>query len=192
LARTNIAVDDKTATMLADEAARANKTLYSFSNECLDADLKIFQEHGSVDEIYPFWLQTRMSKEIDGMPLLNRGIVDSMVKTFYPRNSEVLLKIFFKCGILFGSYIKMRFKDMDEVWNLIKLFSLSLPARVFEMDRTEDQSGKSYVMRYVSGISVETTVCLAKYFDGIFSCYSSNRQSRTSSSGVIEMEIRSE
>jgi len=37
----------------------------------------------------------------------------------------------------------MRFKDLDEVWNLIKLFRLSLPARVFEMDRTEDQSGKS-------------------------------------------------
>jgi len=178
--------------MLAEEAARANKTLYSFSNECLDAVLKIFQEHGSVDEIYPFWLQTRMSKEMDGMPLLNRGLVDSMVKAFYPRDSELLLKIFFECGILFGSYIKMKFKDLDEVWNLIKLFRLSLPARVFEMDRTEDRSGKSYVMRYVSGISVEMTTCLAKYFDGIFSCYSSNRQSRTSSSGVIEMEIRSE
>jgi len=92
--------------MLADEASRANKTLFSFSNECLEAVLKIFQEHGSVDEIYPFWLQTRMSKEMDGMPLLNRGLVDSMVKTFYPKDSEVLLKIFFECGVLFGSYIK--------------------------------------------------------------------------------------
>ena len=176
--------------MFSDEAARANKTLYSFSNECLEAALKIFQEHGSVDEIYPFWLQTKMSKEVDGMPLLNRGLIDSMVKTFYSTDSEAILKIFFDCGVLFGSYIKMKFKDLDQVWNLINIFRSSLPARLFEMDRTEDQSGKSYVLRYVSGISIEMTTCMGKYFDGLFSCYSVNRQSKISSGGVVEMEIR--
>ena len=190
MARTNIAVDDKIATMFADEAARANKTLYSFSNECLEAALKILQEHGSVDEIYPFWLQTKMSKEVDGMPLMNRGLLDSMVRTFYSKDSEAILKIFFDCGVLFGSYIKMKFKDLDEVWNLINLFRTSLPARLFEMDRKVDQGGKSYVMRYVSGISIEMTVCMGKYFDGLFSCYSTNRQSRITSGGVVEMEIR--
>jgi len=189
LARTNIAVEDKIATMFADEAARANKTLYSFSNECLDAFLKIFHDGGSVDEIYPFWLQTKMSKEVDGMPLLNKGLIDSMVKKFYPVDSEAILKIFFDCGVLFGSYIKMRFKGLDEVWNLIAIFRSSLPARLFEMDRIDNGSGTKYVLRYISGISDETTFCLAKYFDGIFSCYTINRQSRLSSSGVIELEI---
>ena len=129
---------------------RANKTLYSFSNECLDTVLKIFRDGGSVDEIYPFWLQTRMSKEVDGMPLLNRGLIDSMVKTFYSKDSETILQIFFECGVLFGSYIKMKFKDLDQVWNLINLFRSSLPARLFEMDLKVDQSGEElcYEIRF--------------------------------------------
>ena len=91
-----------------------------------------------MDEIYPFWLQTRMSKEMDGMPLLNRGLVDSMVKTFYPKDSEVLLKIFFECGVFFQElHKKMRFKDLDEA-ELIHysgcLFRLEF---LEEMDRTE-------------------------------------------------------
>ncbi len=79
-----------------------NKTLYGFSNDCLEAVLKIFREDGNVEEIYPFWLQTKMSKEVDGMPFLNRGLLDSMVKTFYSKNSDIVLKIFFDTGILFG------------------------------------------------------------------------------------------
>ena len=155
--------------------------------------LEIFHDGGNAEEIYPFWLQTKMSKEIDGMPLLNRGIVDSMVRVFYPKDSEAVLKIFFEAGVLFGSYLRMRYKSLDEVWNLIRLFKYSLPARVFEMDRLEEENGKErrYVMRYVSGISEETTICMAKYFDGLFSCYTSDRRSASSSGGVIEIDLRS-
>jgi len=191
LARTNIAVDDQIATRFSDEAARANKTLYSFSNESLEAALKIFQEHGSVNEIYPFWLQTKMSKELDGMPWVPRGLLDSLVKTFYPTNSEKLLKTFYEYGVFLGSYLKLRAKNLDELWNLIKLFRSSIPARVLEMDRIEDESDKRYVLRYVSGISTEMTICEGKYFEGLFSCFSTDIQSRTSSTGVVEIEIGS-
>ncbi len=182
-------MDDKIATMLSDEAARANKTLYSFSNECLEAALKISQEHGSVDEIYPFWLQTKMSKEVDGMPWVPRGLLDSFVKTFYQSNSDTLLKTFFEYGVFLGSYVKLRAKNLDEVMNLIKLFKLSIPARVFEIDRIEVESGRKYIFRYVSGISNEMTICMGKYLEGVFSCYTPEIQSRTSSTGVVEMEI---
>ena len=193
VARSNIAVEDGIAEKLADEATRVNMTLYGFSNVCLEALLKVFRDGGSAEEIYPYWLQTKMSKEVDGMPLLTRGIVDQMVKVFYPRDSEAVLKIFFDAGVLFGSYIKMRFNNMNEVQDLIKLLKFSLPARVFEMDRLEGESEneRSYILRYVSGISEETTICLAKYFDGLFSCYSTDRRYKTTSSGVIEIEIRS-
>jgi len=193
LARSNIAVEDRVAERLADAATQANMTLYGFSNVCLEALLKIFHDGGDAEEIYPFWLQTKMSKEIDGMPLLNRGIMDSMVRVFYPKDSEALLKIFFDAGVLFGSYLRMRYKSLDEVWTLIRLFKLSLPARVFEMDRLEEESGneRRYVMRYVSGISDETTNCMAKYFDGLFSCYTTDRRSASSSGGVIEIVLRS-
>jgi len=193
VARSNIAVEDGIAEKLADEATRVNMTLYGFSNVCLEALLKVFRDGGSAEEIYPYWLQTKMSKEVDGMPLLTRGILDQMVKVFYPRDSEAVLKIFFDAGVLFGSYIKMRFNNMNEVQDLIKLLKFSLPARVFEMDRLEGESEneRSYILRYVSGISEETTICLAKYFDGLFSCYSTDRRYKTTSSGVIEIEIRS-
>jgi hypothetical protein len=185
-------VQDEVAKELADEAARAKKTLYGFSNECMQIVLKILHEHGSLEEIYPYWLQSKMSKETDGMPFLNRGLLDSLVKTFYSDNTETVLKIFFETGILFGSYVKLRAKNLDDLWGIINLFKLSIPARVFEMDRIEnDESDRIYIMRYVSGISDELTMCMAKYFDGLFSCYSSNRRSTTSSSGAIEIEVTS-
>jgi len=191
LARSNIAVEDKIAVELADDANRVNKTLYGFSNDCLEAVLKIFHEGGSIEEIYPFWLQTKTSKEVDGMPLLNRGLLDSMVKTFYSKNSDAVLKIFFDTGILFGSYIKLRAKSLDDLWGLIKVFRSSIPARVFEMDRIRSDDAETvYVMKYVSGMSDDMTLCMAKYFDGLFSCYSADRRSTTSSSGVIEIEVR--
>jgi len=191
LARSNIAVEDKIAEELADDANRVNKTLYGFSNDCLEAVLKIFHEGGSIEEIYPFWLQTKTSKEVDGMPLLNRGLLDSMVKTFYSKNSDAVLKIFFDTGILFGSYIKLRAKSLDDLWGLIKVFRSSIPARVFEMDRIRSDDAETvYVMKYVSGMSDDMTLCMAKYFDGLFSCYSADRRSTTSSSGVIEIEVR--
>ena len=184
-------MEDKIAGELADDATRVNKTLYGFSNDCLEAVLKIFHEGGSVEEIYPFWLQTKMSKEVDGMPFLNRGLLDSMVKAFYSKNSDAVLKIFFDTGILFGSYAKLRAKSLDDLWELIRVFKSSIPARVFEMDRIKnDKAEMIYVMKYVSGMSDDMTLCMAKYFDGLFSCYSTNRRSTTSSSGVIEIEIR--
>ena len=73
--------------------------------------------------------------------------------------------------------------------NLIKLFKLSIPARVFEIDRIEVESGRKYIFRYVSGISNEMTICMGKYLEGVFSCYTPEIQSRTSSTGVVEMEI---
>ncbi|MDA4111766.1 MAG: hypothetical protein OK439_04460 [Thaumarchaeota archaeon] len=190
MARTNIAVDDVIAARLADEATRANKTLYAFSNECIEAVLKIFHDRGSADEIYPFWLQTKMSKELDGMPWLNRGLLDSLVKTFYPANSDTLLKIFFQYGVVLGSYVRLRASNFEDLLSLIKLFGSSIPARVFEMERIDDQSEKRYVFRYVSGISDDTTVCVGKYMEGLFSCYSSSIQSKTSTAGVVEMEIK--
>ena len=191
MARSNIAVDDSVAKSLADEASRANKTMFGFSNDCLDAVLRILRDGGSIEEVYPYWLQSKMSKDVDGMPLLNRGIVDSMVREFFPNHSEKILKIFFDAGVLFGSYVKMKFKNMSELWQLVKLFHMTLPARLFEMDRVVDSSGSEiFILRYVSGISADTTNCFAKYFDGLFSCYSSDRRTRTSANGIIEMEIR--
>ncbi len=191
LPRTNIAVDDGVATALADEATRFNKTLYGFSNECLEADLKILREGGNVEGIYPYWLQSKMSKETDGMPFLNRSLLDMMAKMSYATDPEACLKIFFDTGILFGSYAKLRAKDLDNLLGLVNLVKFSIPARLFEMQRKEGEDSKMiYVLRYVSGMSNELTICMAHYFDGLLSCYSSTRKLITSSSGVIEIEIK--
>ncbi len=192
LARTNIAVDDGIATAVADEATRFNRTLYGFSNECLEAVLKILRDGGDVEGIYPFWLQSKMSKEVDGMPFLNRSLLDSMVKMFYSTNPEACVKIFFDTGVLFGSYAKLRAKDLENLLGLVNLVKFSIPARLFEMRQREDEDSQKmiYVLRYISGISNEMTICMAHYFDGLLSCYSSTRHLTTSSSGVIEIEIR--
>ena len=87
LPRSNIAVEDEVAIQLANEAARVNKTLYGFSNECMQAFMKILHEHASAEEIYPYWMQSKMSKEFDGMPRVSRGMTDFLIRELYPKNS---------------------------------------------------------------------------------------------------------
>lgn len=187
-------MDDSIATALADEATQFNKTLYGLSNECLEAVLRILRDGGNAEGIYPYWLQSKMSKEADGMPFLNRSLLDSLVKISYPTNPEAVLKIFFDTGVLFGSYAKLRAKNLENLLVLVNLIKFSIPARLFEMQREEDEDSKKmiYVLRYVSGISNELTTCMAHYFDGLLSCYSSSRHLTTSSGGVIEIEVKSE
>jgi hypothetical protein len=190
LPRTNIAIEEDMAKQLADEAARAKKTLYGFSNEALGAVLKVLHERGAVEEIYPYWLQTKMSKEFDGMPWFGRETLDFLIREIYPKNSELVQGAFYEYGKKLGNYLKTRTKNIEELSKLFQLFRISIPARVFELDPFEDNQGKGYTMRYVSGMSVEMTICIAKYIQGIFSCFSASSTSRTASGGMVELEIR--
>jgi hypothetical protein len=190
LPRSNIAVEDEVATQLADEATRANNTLYGFSNECMQAVLKILHEHGSVEEIYPYWLQTKMSKEFVGMPWLARGAMDFLIRELYPKNSEMLREALYNYGINLGNYFRIRANNFEELSKLLRQFRMSIPARLFELDRFEDEEGKGYILRYISGMSYEMTLCVAKYIQGAFSCFSSSSKSRIASGGMVELVIR--
>ena len=150
----------------------------------------VLRERGSVEEIYPYWLQTKMSKEFDGMPWFARGNLDFLIRELYPKNSELVLNSFYEYGIKLGNYLKIKTKNIEELSKFFQVIRISIPARVFELEPFEDASGKGYVMRYVSGISQEMTTCMAKYLQGIFSCFSTNTQSRMASGGMVELEIR--
>ena len=86
--------------------------------------------------------------------------------------------------------MKLRAKNIEEFSELLQIIKHSIPARLFEIDRFEDESGKGIVMRYVSGMSLELTASTAKYMEGMFSCYSSNIELRHSAGGVVELVVR--
>ena len=96
-------------------------------------------------------------------------------------------------GKSLGAYMKLRAKNIEEFSELLQIIKHSIPARLFEIDRFEDESGKGIVMRYISGMSLELTDSTAKYIEGMFSCYSSNIALHNSTGGVVSslLELRS-
>jgi hypothetical protein len=190
LGRTNIAISDEIAEKVSLEADRENKTLYGFANECFESLTKIFNERGRIEEVFPYWLQTKMSKEFSGLPLTPRFLLDSIIRAFYGRDKETLLKLSFESGGMLGNYFKLRAKNLDGLKELIDVVGSPNPARLMELIKTEDHGSTKYIFRYITGISDETTICLEKYFSGMLSVFSTDFTSRIQSSGIVEIEIR--
>src|SRR5579863_3211095 len=82
MGRTNIAVDEETADMLADEATKENKSLYALTNEALTAVLRVCRYGGSPKEVYASWRWSRILKDTDAIPLPGDLMEKIMRKTF--------------------------------------------------------------------------------------------------------------
>lgn len=185
-------MNDGLAKEIASVAESENKTMYGFANECFESILKIYREHGKIEEIYPFWIQTRMSKEFGGLPLTPRYLLDSIIRMVYPKEKEALIRLSFESGRMFGAYLKLRAKNLDELRAIINLVGSSNPGRLMEIVKMDNFNPPKYVLRYVTGISDETTICLERYFAGMLSVFSSTMSSKIQSSGIVEIEVQTD
>ena len=189
MGRTNLAVSDELANKIGLEADREKKTLYGFVNECFESLGKIFEEDGRLEEVFPYWLQTKVSKEFSGLPLTPRYLLDSIIRAFYARERATLEKLSFESGQMLGNYFKLRVKNLAGLKELMDILGSPNPGRLMELIKVEDGMSSRYIFRYITGISDETTVCLERYFSGMFSVFSTDFTSRIQASGIVEIEI---
>jgi hypothetical protein len=192
MARTNIAVDEKTADLLADEATKENKSLYALTNEALDAVLKVCKYGGSPKEVYSSWRWSRILKDTDAIPLPGDLMEKLMVRTFQS-DKDWLLKSWFDEGKRVGAYLQMYAEDFQQLIARVDELDGLLPVKRLEFERREGDRGVNIIVRIVgAGFSVESTSCTEQFLLGLLSAYSYRVANSRVSEGMIEVTAEAE
>lgn len=192
MARTNIAVDEETADLLADEATRENKSMYALTNEALTAVLRICKYGGSPKEVYPSWRWSRILRDTDAIPLPG-GLMEKLMRRVYSTDKDWLLKEWFDEGKRVGSYLHMYAEDFQQLIPRVDELQGFLPVKRVEFER-RDQQGKATVLIRVigAGFSRESTSCTEQFLLGILSAYPYKIISNRVFEGMIEVTAEEE
>jgi hypothetical protein len=192
MARTNIAVDEETADLLADEATRENKSLYALTNEALTAVLRVCKYGGSPKEVYASWRWSRILKDTDAIPLPG-DLMEKIMKKTFQTDKEWLLKSWFDEGRRVGSYLHMYADDFQQLISRVDELHGFLPVKRVEFERKEEDGRVSVVVRIVgAGFSVESTSCTEQFLLGILSAYPYKITNTRVSEGMIEVKAEEE
>ncbi|MDA4115655.1 MAG: hypothetical protein OK442_03765 [Thaumarchaeota archaeon] len=192
MARTNIAVDEETADLLADEATKENKSLYALTNEALTAVLRVCKYGGSPKEVYASWRWSRILKDTDAIPLPG-DLMEKMMKKTFQTDKEWLLKSWFDEGKRVGSYLHMYADDFQQLISRVDELHGFLPVKRVEFERKEEEERASVVVRVIgAGFSVESTSCTEQFLLGILSAYPYKITNTRVSEGMIEVRAEEE
>jgi hypothetical protein len=192
MARTNIAVDERTADSLADEATKENKSLYALTNEALDAVLKICSYGGTPKDIYPSWRFSRILKDTDAIPLPG-DLVEKLMKKVYSMDKDWLLREWHNEGKRIGTYLHMYAEDFQLLLSRVGELEGFLPVKRVDFERKEGPDKVEVLIRVIgAGFSQESTSCTEQFLLGLISAYPQKVVSSNSSEGMIEVRIEEE
>jgi hypothetical protein len=192
LARTNIAVDEQTADLIADEANKENKSLYALTNESLAAVLKVCKYGGTPRELYPSWRWGRILKDTDAIPLPG-DLMEALIKKVYATEKDWLLKEWFEEGRRIGAYLHMYAEDFKELVSRVDELQGFLPVKRVEFERKEEDWKAKVVVRVIgAGFSHESTSCTEQFLLGILSAYQYKITDSRISGGLIEVKAEEE
>lgn len=188
MARTNIAVDEKTADLLADEATRENKSFYALTNEALTAVLRICEYGGSPKEVYPSWRWSRILKDTDAIPLPG-GFLEKLMKKVYQSDKDWLLKEWFDEGKRVGSYLHMYAEEFEKLIPRVDELQGFLPVKRVEIERKDEEGRVNILVRVIgAGFSLESTSCTEQFVVGILSAFPYKILSSRVFEGMIEVK----
>jgi hypothetical protein len=191
MARTNVAVEESVAYMLADEAARQNKTLYAFTNELMKTSLRICREGGNLNEIYPAWRFAKMTREVDTVPLPG-DLLEKMIARLSTLDEGWLLKTWHEEGVRIGTYLHMYEPTFERLSAFVKEMEFLLPIKRLDILKVEKQEAGRYIVRAIgAGLSPSSTKCAEALLQGLLSTYSITVISSRISEGIIELTVES-
>jgi hypothetical protein len=185
--RTNIAVDERVADDLSDEANAENKSLYALTNEALTSVLRVCKFGGNPSEIYSAWRFVRILKDLDAIPLPG-DLMESLISRVYLNDKDWLLSQWFEQGKRVGSYLHMFAEDFKTLVVRIEELKGLLPFKRIEFERTEAGGTISVAIRVLgTGLTPESTACTEQFLRGILSNYPYKITWAKSSAGFIEI-----
>jgi hypothetical protein len=187
MTRTNIAVDEQTADLLADEATRENKSLYALTNEIIASVLRICKYGGEPDEVYPSWRWSRILKDTDAIPLPG-DLMEKLMKRAYATDKDWLLKEWFDEGKRVGSYLHMYAPDFQQLVSRVGELEGFLPVKRVEIEKKEEQGRLTFSIRVIgAGFSHESTSCTEQFLLGILGAYPYKITESRVTDGMIEI-----
>jgi hypothetical protein len=190
LARTSISVDSKIAEELTNEAIRLKKTVYGFTNQSLEAILKVCKQGGTLDELYPSWKMNKMERDIAAPTLLTPNLIEWMILQASKHEEEQLHQAWFRAGKELGTYVKLDNPSVEELTRLIDDIQKAIPVKSVKLyyNASED----TFVWRLVSLYSQDFNVCSSYLLEGVLSAFSLVLTGRTVSGGVLELRAKTE
>jgi hypothetical protein len=192
MARTNIAVEEETADLLADEATKENKSLYALTNEALTAVLKICKYGGSPKEVYSSWRWSRILKDTDAIPLPG-DMMERLMKRVFLSDKDWLLKEWYEEGARVGSYLLMYAEDFRVLASRVDELQGFLPVKRVEIEMKEEDGKAIAIVRVIgAGFSPESTRCTEQFLLGLLSAYPYKIVNSRVSEGMIEVRAEEE
>jgi hypothetical protein len=182
--RNSISVESNVADEFSLQAERAGKTLYTFTNEWLQAAAKIAAEGGTANEIVGNWRIFSVLKQIDVITL-PADFVEELIASLYALEKENLFKTFSKLGSDLVSLMKMAAPDIGQLTILAKEFAGIIPTKRIDITRTDGNSIQVDIVG--AGRRIETTECSFEFVKSILTGYGYRITSQDVGIGVIRI-----
>lgn len=189
MSRTNVAVDAELAEDLSAQAVAQKKTLFGLTNEVVQNALRVLHDGGAAAEIYPSWKVLRISREVAGVPLLPRNVLEELVQHLYATDKDWLLRVWYEKGQRLGEHLRMFYANPDELATAIEELRTVLPLQRVEFRRgasAEDRRSR-VVVRLVADLSQQLSECAERFVVGVLFSYSFRPEESRITQGIIEI-----
>lgn len=189
MGRTNVAVDAALAEDLSAQAVAQKKTLFGLTNEVVQSALRILHEGGSAPEAYASWKVLRISREVGGMPLTPRSLLEELVQRVYPSDKEWLLRTWHEKGVRMGEHMRLLYANPDELATAVEELRGALSLQRIELRRgTSGEDGRTrLILRIVADLSQPLTECVEQYMVGLLASYSYRSEEKRTTQGILEI-----
>ena len=189
MTKQDVPVESETAQRLAAQASKKGKTLYSLTNEILEAALRVYGEGGNANEMFPAWKVSRMGKEISGTPFLPRRLIRKMVERLYPRDREWLLQEWVEAGKELGNHLRAYYPTLEDLQAGMPAVQPLIEERRFEIERQRgpDELHQEILMRVDTDLAPELAACGERFLVGLLHAYSFRATKSRVTGGNIEV-----
>lgn len=182
--RANISLEKTVFDNFSAQAALEGKTLYSFTNEWLDAAARISAEGGQAKDVFKLWHSIAILRQIDVITLPS-DFVDEMIEKLSAKDRAGLLAAFSELGTKLVAIFKIVAGDLDGLSELARDFTVFIPIKRFEIKKKDGSSVEIAIIG--AGKKIESTECSFEFIKAILNGYGYNISSHEVSVGTIRL-----
>ena len=185
MSRASIFVDHNVFEEFSSEAKRKERTMFAFANQSLSTMSKISAEGGDPTDLYRLWHSVSLMKQIDVITLPS-DFVDEILARMYAEDKEGLLAMFTALGSNMVGILKAGAKDLNELADLARDFTLLIPIKLFSVSKLQ---GDDVVEINIvgAGRKIESTECSFVFLQSVLNGYGYNVVKHEINRGTIMM-----
>lgn len=184
MARANISIDKSIFNTYSAQVSRKGKTLYTSTNEWLEAASEILAEGGDAVDVLRLWRSYSVLKEVDIITLPS-DFVDDLIGNLYEADEGGILKMFSNLGSSLVGLLKIAAPDIEQLAVLANDFVMLIPVKRFEIIKTDSNSIEMNIVG--AGKKLSSTECSFEFVKAILNGYGYIVSSHDVSVGAIRL-----